>query len=155
MPFIFKPQKKIKEGVHKTIQRKRSISQSDSISSESTSTQLKKTKMIRHETDKHYQLDNTLQSTEKERHKEEMALKSSESTDNPSIPPSGYLISRQEIREHRMTSDELDKQTVMKSYTRGEPSCILYVKNLAKRIVEPELRQLFGNYCDDPKNSER
>jgi hypothetical protein len=160
--FVFKPQTKTKEKVPPVMtQRKRSVSQTYSTPSESTRKPLKKTKgMVQHELDEslhiHQPSDVTFQSNEMKHHDdEETTMESSKPIGPRSIISLGDLISRQTIREHRMTPNELDQQSVMKSYMRGEPSCTLYVKNLTKQMVETELRQLFGNYCDDPKNSER
>jgi RNA recognition motif-containing protein len=64
------------------------------------------------------------------------------------------LISRQKIIEHQLPFEQLQSLSVMKNYTPGDPNVTLYIKNLPKKISEADLRNIFGNYCDDPIHSE-
>jgi U11/U12 small nuclear ribonucleoprotein 65 kDa protein len=65
------------------------------------------------------------------------------------------LLSRKEIMDHRLPLDQLQQLSFMKTYTKGEPACALYIKNLPKKVSETDLRQIFGNYCNDPMLSEQ
>ncbi|RHZ64123.1 hypothetical protein Glove_326g137 [Diversispora epigaea] len=64
---------------------------------------------------------------------------SSKSTNN--------CITIEEINKNKMPIEELQKISVMKNYSPGEPNRNLYIKNLVpKKVEEKDLEYLFGRY---------
>lgn len=58
------------------------------------------------------------------------------------------FISQAALDAGRLPQSELEKMSVFKGYTPGEPSMRLYVKNLAKNVTEKDLEYIFGRYVD-------
>ena len=48
----------------------------------------------------------------------------------------------------RLKPDQMKEFSVFKNYSRGEPTCRLYIKNLTKQTTEQDLVNLFGNFID-------
>ncbi|OQR91075.1 hypothetical protein THRCLA_09115 [Thraustotheca clavata] len=67
------------------------------------------------------------------------------------IPRPG-VISEAELNRTRLTTEELSQEKHMKNYTQGIPSCVLYVKNIAKSVDESDLRFVFG--CVFPSDTD-
>ncbi|KAJ8376087.1 hypothetical protein SKAU_G00066670 [Synaphobranchus kaupii] len=65
------------------------------------------------------------------------------------------FISRRELEKGRLSRDEIKRMSVFKNYEPGEPTCRLYVKNIAKQIEEKELKYIYGRYIDISSEAER
>uniref|UniRef100_A0A665X1M2 RNA-binding region-containing protein 3 n=1 Tax=Echeneis naucrates TaxID=173247 RepID=A0A665X1M2_ECHNA len=50
---------------------------------------------------------------------------------------------------------EMKKMSVFKNYEPGEPTCRLYVKNIAKQVEEKDLKYIYGRYIDPLSETER
>lgn len=50
---------------------------------------------------------------------------------------------------NRVTKEEMCELAPFKNYTLGVPSCRLYVKNIAKKVTESQLRRLFARFTFD------
>ena len=58
----------------------------------------------------------------------------------------GY-ISLKQLSENRISSQEILQMNQFKKYTRGERTNRLYIKNLAKQVVESDLRFIFNRFA--------
>lgn len=65
------------------------------------------------------------------------------------------VISRKELERGRLSRDEIKRMTVFKNYEPGEPTCRLYVKNIAKQVEEKDLKYIYGRYIDPSSEAER
>ncbi|KAM4544322.1 RNA-binding region-containing protein 3 isoform 1-T2 [Fundulus diaphanus] len=65
------------------------------------------------------------------------------------------FISRKELEKGRLSRDEIKRMSVFKNYEAGEPTCRLYVKNIAKQVEEKDLRYIYGRYIDPSSEAER
>ncbi|XP_070784411.1 RNA-binding region-containing protein 3 [Enoplosus armatus] len=65
------------------------------------------------------------------------------------------VISRKELEKGRLSRDEIKRMSVFKSYEPGEPTCRLYVKNIAKQVEEKDLKYIYGRYIDPLSEAER
>ncbi|MED6280487.1 RNA-binding region-containing protein 3 [Characodon lateralis] len=65
------------------------------------------------------------------------------------------VISRKELEKGRLSKDEIKRMSVFKNYEAGEPTCRLYVKNIAKPVEEKDLRYIYGRYVDLSSEAER
>ncbi|XP_078147518.1 RNA-binding region-containing protein 3 isoform X1 [Centroberyx gerrardi] len=65
------------------------------------------------------------------------------------------VISRKELEKGRLSRDEIKRMSVFKNYEPGEPTCRLYVKNIAKQVEEKELKYIYGRYIDPLSEDER
>ncbi|XP_056306518.1 RNA-binding region-containing protein 3 [Danio aesculapii] len=65
------------------------------------------------------------------------------------------FISRRELEKGRLSRDEIKKLSVFKKYEPGEPTCRLYVKNVAKHVEEKDLKFIYGRYIDISSEEER
>ncbi|XP_061095748.1 RNA-binding region-containing protein 3 isoform X2 [Conger conger] len=65
------------------------------------------------------------------------------------------LISRRELQKGRLSRDEIKRMSVYKNYESGEPTCRLYVKNIAKQVEEKDLKYIYGRYIDISSEAER
>lgn len=65
------------------------------------------------------------------------------------------FISRRELEKGRLSRDEIKRMSVFKKYEPGEPTCRLYVKNIAKQVDEKELKYIYGRYIDPSSETER
>ncbi|XP_072234530.1 RNA-binding region-containing protein 3 [Leuresthes tenuis] len=65
------------------------------------------------------------------------------------------VISRKELEKGRLSRDEIKRMSVFKKYEAGEPTCRLYVKNIAKQVEEKDLKYIYGRYIDPSSEAER
>ncbi|XP_034562082.1 RNA-binding region-containing protein 3 [Notolabrus celidotus] len=65
------------------------------------------------------------------------------------------VISRKELEKGRLAKDEIKRMSVFKNYEPGEPTCRLYVKNIAKQVEEKDLKYIYGRYIDPSSEAER
>lgn len=65
------------------------------------------------------------------------------------------VISRKELERGRLSRDEIKRLSVFKNYEPGEPTCRLYVKNIAKQVGEKHLKYIYGRYIDLSSEPER
>lgn len=65
------------------------------------------------------------------------------------------VISRKELEKGRLSKDEIKRMSVFKNYEAGEPTCRLYVKNIAKQVEEKDLKYIYGRYIDPSSDAER
>ncbi|TRY89182.1 hypothetical protein DNTS_015763 [Danionella cerebrum] len=73
--------------------------------------------------------------------------------DDDDIP--SEVISRRELERGRLSRDEIKKLSVFKKYDPGEPTCRLYVKNIARHVEEKDLKFIYGRYIDVSSEEER
>lgn len=64
-------------------------------------------------------------------------------------------ISRKELEKGRLSRDEIKRMSVFKNYEPGEPTCRLYVKNIAKQVEEKDLKYIYGRYINPSSEAER
>ncbi|XP_063768276.1 RNA-binding region-containing protein 3 isoform X2 [Eleginops maclovinus] len=65
------------------------------------------------------------------------------------------VISRKELEKGRLSRDEIKRMSVFKNYDSGEPTCRLYVKNIAKQVEEKDLKYIYGRYVNPSSEAER
>ncbi|XP_027016549.1 RNA-binding region-containing protein 3 [Tachysurus fulvidraco] len=65
------------------------------------------------------------------------------------------FITRRELEKGRLSRDEMKRMSVFKNYEPGEPTCRLYVKNIAKQVEEKELKYIYSRYIDTSSEDER
>nr|XP_020481202.1 RNA-binding protein 40 [Monopterus albus]XP_020481203.1 RNA-binding protein 40 [Monopterus albus]XP_020481204.1 RNA-binding protein 40 [Monopterus albus]XP_020481205.1 RNA-binding protein 40 [Monopterus albus]XP_020481206.1 RNA-binding protein 40 [Monopterus albus] len=65
------------------------------------------------------------------------------------------VISRKELEKGHLTRDEMRQMAVFKHYKPGEPTCRLYVKNIAKQVEEKDLKYIYGRYINPLSEAER
>uniref|UniRef100_H3DNQ1 RNA-binding region-containing protein 3 n=1 Tax=Tetraodon nigroviridis TaxID=99883 RepID=H3DNQ1_TETNG len=65
------------------------------------------------------------------------------------------VISRKELEKGRLSKDEMKKISMFRNYEPGEPTCRLYVKNIAKQAEEKDLKYIYGRYIDPSSEPER
>ncbi|XP_061821860.1 RNA-binding region-containing protein 3 [Nerophis lumbriciformis] len=65
------------------------------------------------------------------------------------------VITRKELEKGRLSKDEIKRMSVFKNYEPGEPTCRLYVKNIAKPVEEKDLKYIYGRYIDPSSETER
>ncbi|KAK3571549.1 hypothetical protein QTP86_013179 [Hemibagrus guttatus] len=65
------------------------------------------------------------------------------------------FISRRELEKGRLSRDEMKRMSVFKNYEPGEPTCRLYVKNIAKQVEENDLKYIYSRYIDTSLEDER
>lgn len=65
------------------------------------------------------------------------------------------FISRRELERGRLSRDEMKRMSVFKNYEPGEPTCRLYVKNIAKQVEEKDLKYIYSRYVDTSSEDER
>ncbi|XP_041133373.1 RNA-binding region-containing protein 3 [Polyodon spathula] len=73
--------------------------------------------------------------------------------DEDDIP--SEFISRRELEKGRISKEEIKRLSVYKKYEPGDPTCRLYVKNVAKQVEEKDLKYIFGRYIDFSSDTER
>ncbi|KAM6219071.1 RNA-binding region-containing protein 3 isoform 2-T2 [Rhynchocyon petersi] len=64
------------------------------------------------------------------------------------------FISRKELKKGKISKEEMETLSIFRSYEPGEPSCRIYVKNLAKHVQEKDLKFIFGRYVDFSSDTE-
>ncbi|KAG9351079.1 hypothetical protein JZ751_024969, partial [Albula glossodonta] len=77
-----------------------------------------------------------------------------EDSDGDEDIPSEF-ISRRELEKGRLSRDEIKRMSVFKNYEPGDPTCRLYVKNIAKQVEEKDLKYIYGRYIDISSEEER
>ncbi|KAL7887728.1 hypothetical protein AOLI_G00054490 [Acnodon oligacanthus] len=82
------------------------------------------------------------------------ANRQEESSEGEEDMPSEF-ISRRELEKGRLSRDEMKRMSVFKSYEPGEPTCRLYVKNIAKQVEEKDLKYIYGRYINTSSEEER
>ncbi|KAM6900370.1 RNA-binding region-containing protein 3 [Xenentodon cancila] len=65
------------------------------------------------------------------------------------------VISRKELEKGRLSKDEMKRMSVFKNYEAGEPTCRLYVKNIAKPVEEKDLKYIYTRYIDPSSEAEK
>lgn len=68
---------------------------------------------------------------------------------------SNEFISSSELRRNRISSKEMADISAFKNYKPGDPTCRLYIKNLAKHVEEKDLKYIFGRYVNHSVEEER
>ncbi|CAG5124332.1 unnamed protein product [Candidula unifasciata] len=58
------------------------------------------------------------------------------------------FISSSELKRLKLSSSERKELSVFKNYNEGEPSCRLYLKNLARNVTEEDIHWIYGRYVD-------
>ncbi len=70
------------------------------------------------------------------------------SNQEPEMNDTNQFISRSELEKNRLKISELKELSVYKNYSRGEQNSRIYLKNLAKTVVESDLRFIYGRYIN-------
>ncbi|TNN72276.1 RNA-binding protein 40 [Liparis tanakae] len=65
------------------------------------------------------------------------------------------VVSRKELEKGRLSRDEIKRMSVFKKYEAGEPTCRLYVKNIAKQVEEKDLKYIYGRFVNPLSEAER
>lgn len=65
------------------------------------------------------------------------------------------FMSQREIRDGRISSEEMRKASVFRNYEPGNPASRLYVKNVAKGVEVEDLFRIYGGYVDLKSELER
>lgn len=58
----------------------------------------------------------------------------------------GDSISREELAMNRLSEKDLKDMSIFKNYFPGAPSCRLYIKNLAKSVVDYDLKYIYKRF---------
>ncbi|XP_051789177.1 RNA-binding region-containing protein 3 [Erpetoichthys calabaricus] len=74
--------------------------------------------------------------------------------DSDNDMPSEF-ISRRDLEKGRISKEEMKKMSLFKNYEPGDPTCRLYIKNVAKQVEEKHLKFVFGRYVDFTLEAER
>ncbi|KAI8365211.1 uncharacterized protein BYT42DRAFT_589177 [Radiomyces spectabilis] len=74
--------------------------------------------------------------------------KAIESTNTDAAKPARYLT-MEEIQQKRMDKKDLENISAFKNYDPGSVNSKLYIKNLAKKVQEEDLRRLFESVIAD------
>lgn len=64
-------------------------------------------------------------------------------------------IDQETLENGRLSVDEINKLDVFRNYDPGEPNSRLYVKNLAKKVTEKDLRFIFSRYINTNNELEK
>ena len=62
-------------------------------------------------------------------------------------------VSLQDILKHRISKEEMSHQKAFKNYSYGDPSCKLYLRNMAKDVTADDLLRLFGCFFDSDEEA--
>ncbi|XP_078358026.1 RNA-binding region-containing protein 3-like [Oculina patagonica] len=68
---------------------------------------------------------------------------------------SNEFISSAELRRNRISTKEMPELSAFKNYKPGDPTCRLYIKNLAKTVDDKDLKFIFGRYIDHNLDDEK
>eukprot|EP00850_Spirogloea_muscicola_P002866 SM000011S19044 [mRNA] locus=s11:550035:553810:- [translate_table: standard] len=60
------------------------------------------------------------------------------------------LAVNEEIQKSKLSPEEILAMPMFKNYSVGEPSDVLYVKNLAKDVTQEDLLHIYGKHQDEP-----
>lgn len=58
----------------------------------------------------------------------------------------GESISREELATNRLSEKDIKNMPIFKNYFPGAPSCRLYIKNLAKTVVDNDLKYIYKRF---------
>ncbi|XP_071793041.1 RNA-binding protein 41-like [Asterias amurensis] len=76
-------------------------------------------------------------------------------TDNEPRRLAGVVrpLSREELLKHRLTTDDICKMDRFRDYSMGQPSKVLFLKNLSAKVTEEDLASVFMSFQhqDKPK----
>lgn len=75
--------------------------------------------------------------------------------ENPYDWAGTHFMDRREIREGRISSEEMKKASVFRNYDTGEPASRLYIKNVAKAVDVRDLFSIYGSYVDAASEQDR
>ena len=59
----------------------------------------------------------------------------------------------QDILKHRISKEEMSHQKAFNNYSYGDPSCKLYLRNMAKDVTADDLLRLFGCFFDSDEEA--
>uniref|UniRef100_T1J0A5 RNA-binding region-containing protein 3 n=1 Tax=Strigamia maritima TaxID=126957 RepID=T1J0A5_STRMM len=65
------------------------------------------------------------------------------------------FTSRDEIRRKKLSKQEMNSNSVFRSYNAGEVTSRLYIKNLSKEVNEVDLKKVYGFYVDEKSEEEK
>lgn len=68
---------------------------------------------------------------------------------------SNEFISSAKLRRNRISTKEMPELSAFKNYKPGDPTCRLYIKNLAKTVDEKDLKFIFGRYINHNVEEEK
>ncbi|XP_062509345.1 RNA-binding region-containing protein 3-like isoform X2 [Corticium candelabrum] len=60
----------------------------------------------------------------------------------------GGVVTEIELKENRLSENELKMHSAFKNYSPGQPASRLYVKNLSRKTTERDLSRVFGRYIN-------
>lgn len=60
----------------------------------------------------------------------------------------GESISKEELAMNRLSEKDLKDISIFKNYFPGAPSCRLYIKNLAKTVVDNDLKYIYKRFIE-------
>lgn len=63
-------------------------------------------------------------------------------------------LTLESLRTGRLTQSQMDQNVLFKNYNPGEPSCRLYVKNVAKQASQEELEQIFRIFVNSKSSDD-
>ncbi|XP_027838776.2 RNA-binding region-containing protein 3-like [Aphis gossypii] len=72
----------------------------------------------------------------------EVDKKESESDDDLT----GDCISKEELATNRLSDKDINNMPIFKNYHPGAPSCRLYIKNLAKTVLDNDLKYIYKRF---------
>lgn len=87
--------------------------------------------------------------------KDELEEEEEEEDEGSVSEESREYISSAELRRNRISTKEMPDISAFKNYSPGDPTCRLYIKNLAKTVEEKDLKYIFGRYIDNKMEEER
>lgn len=58
----------------------------------------------------------------------------------------GDCISREELATNRLSDKDMNNMPIFKNYCPGAPSCRLYIKNLAKTVMDNDLKHIYKRF---------
>ncbi|XP_031634890.1 RNA-binding region-containing protein 3 isoform X2 [Contarinia nasturtii] len=64
-------------------------------------------------------------------------------------PIESHIWTDSELNENRIPVDQLNGHPMFKNYNAGEISNRLYIKNIAKEVLESDLRAIYGRYLEE------
>lgn len=72
----------------------------------------------------------------------EKVQKENESDDDTT----GDCISKEELATNRLSDKDINNMSIFKNYCPGAPSCRLYIKNLAKTVMDNDLKYIYKRF---------
>ncbi|XP_076821462.1 RNA-binding region-containing protein 3-like [Clavelina lepadiformis] len=58
------------------------------------------------------------------------------------------FITEKQLESGKLSEKEMSSHSLFKNYHPGQPSCRLYIKNLAKKVTEKDLQHIFGRFIN-------